>query len=192
MPRNDMAQNETTRMHSDAWWQRAIEGALSRDESRRWQRHLKVCEACRREWQALAKVDRLLRTAPPVPQLSEDFTQRTVAQVVRRQRWRRLLSYVVGTLIVALVTVMVYDTVSSTFASLERTVSVLLSSWQLLFSSLMRTSVDLIVTGKAIAPLLVAMVSGMLLFLMPNGALATMMFVWFSRRGRASSAAQST
>jgi anti-sigma factor RsiW len=179
-------------MHSDAWWQRAIEGALSRDESRRWQRHLKVCEACRREWQALAKVDRLLRTAPPVPQLSEDFTQRTVAQVVRRQRWRRLLSYVVGTLIVALVTVMVYDTVSSTFASLERTVSVLLSSWQLLFSSLMRTSVDLIVTGKAIAPLLVAMVSGMLLFLMPNGALATMMFVWFSRRGRASSAAQST
>jgi anti-sigma factor RsiW len=179
-------------MHSDAWWQRAIEGALSPDESRRWQRHLKVCEACRREWQALAKVDRLLRTAPPVPQLSEDFTQRTVAQVVRRQRWRRLLSYVVGTLIVALVTVMVYDTVSSTFASLERTVSVLLSSWQLLFSSLMRTSVDLIVTGKAIAPLLVAMVSGMLLFLMPNGALATMMFVWFSRRGRASSAAQST
>ncbi len=67
-------------MHSDEWWMRAMDGALTLEEQRAWEGHLSQCAACREEWRALMELDQLFESVPvAVP--SADFTAKTLVRL---------------------------------------------------------------------------------------------------------------
>lgn len=169
-------------LHSDAWWMRAFEGELSAQESLLWEAHLQQCEKCRVEWDAIMRVDMLLRTAPPPPSVAESFAVQTAVRVVQKQRLRRLLSFWATSLLVVLVSWIVLGFLGSTYSSLGRVVGFVISGRQVLFGSLMRTLVSLFVSWKTVLPGVLALVGTAFLLLMPNGILATLLIFWFARR----------
>lgn len=183
MPRDPM-----TDMHSEAWWMRALEGELSCEEERDWQAHLKQCPSCQREWAALMQVDMILRTAAPPPLLAEDFTDRTVMMITRKQKLRYMLRFVVGFLIFALVAWIGFSYFDATLAALVRAITVVISGRQILFAAFMRTLVGLAITVKTLLPLILGIAAALFLFLTPNSVLATVMMVWFSQKKRARAA----
>jgi len=183
MPRDPM-----TDMHSDAWWMRALEGELSREEEQDWEAHLRQCPSCQREWAAMTQVDMILRTAAPPPLLSDDFAARTVTMITRQQKLRYMLRFVAGFLIVALVAWIGFSYFDATLASLVRAVSVVISGRQILFAAFMRTLVGLAIAVKALLPLILGIAGALFLFLTPNSVLATVVMVWFSQKKRARAA----
>ena len=183
-----MPRDPITDMHSDAWWMRAFEGELSRAEEEEWQAHLVQCQSCRREWEAMTQVDMVLRTASPPPLLPEGFTARTVTTITRKQKLRHMLRFVAGFLIFVLVAWIGFSYFDSTLASLIRAVTAVISGRQILFAAFVRTLVGLVVTAKALVPLMFGVAGAILLLMTPNSVLATVMVVWFSRRKRAGGA----
>jgi len=186
MPRDPM--ND---IHSEAWWMRALDGELSREEEKDWQAHLMQCPSCHREWAAMTQVDMILRTAAPPPLLTADFTERTVAMITRQQKLRYMLRFVVGFLIVALVAWIGFSYFDATLASLVRAITVMISGRQILFAAFMRTLVGLAIAVKTLLPLILGITAALFLFLTPNSVLATVMMVQYSqkKRARAASAA---
>jgi len=169
-------------LHSDEWWLHVLGEELSSQEADLWQAHLERCEQCRLEWQAMAHIDTLLRTASPPPLLPDNFTARTVARVMQKQRLQRLLGFLGGTLIVTLVSWMVLSFLGATYISLGRFVSLVILGNQVLFGSLMRTGLGLFVIWKMMLPCIVGGVGVLFMLLMPNGILATLLILWISRR----------
>ncbi len=175
-------------MHGDAWWVRALEGALTPEQQRRWEAHLQTCDRCRLEWEAIQQVDLWLdevkteaQTLSP-PALSPAFTDQTVKRIRQRQRLRRLLSFLAGTLIVALVSVLVLGQVSSVVVSLEHGLSAALTARQALFNSFVSIVVNVIAAWKAALPFLVGFALLTFLLLMPNGLIATLVVFWLAKR----------
>ncbi|MGC9347424.1 MAG: anti-sigma factor family protein [Anaerolineae bacterium] len=171
-------------MHSEAWWIRLLDGDLTSEEQRRWERHLSTCSKCQREWAALVRVDEVMRAMPEPPKLSQQFTDATVSIVRRKQRLRRLLGLLGGGLIVALVSVLVFAYIGSAYAALEHSLGVLISARQILFRSLIQTWVSLIVTWKSILPFAIGLTVVTYLLIMPNGLMVTLGLLWLSRRRR--------
>ncbi len=169
-------------MHSEEWWVRVMENALSPDEQEAWDRHLSTCVQCQREWAALASVDEFLRLAPAPPPLPRDFTLVTVQRIAEKQRLRRLLSFIAGTLIVAVVAVVVFAVVGYAYTSMERGIGAVISARQILFQSLVHSLVGLILTWKAALPFIVGVTVAVYLVIMPNGMLVTAALFWLSRR----------
>ncbi len=161
-----------------------MEGALSPDEQEAWDRHLLGCVQCQREWAALASVDEFLRLAPAPPPLSRDFTAVTVERIAQKQRLRRLLSFIAGTLIVAVVAVVVFAALGYAYTSMERGIGAVIFARQILFQSLVHTLVGLIVSWKAALPFIVGATVAVYLVMMPNGLLVTAALFWLSRGRR--------
>lgn len=172
-------------LHSDEWWMRVYEDDLSDVERRLWAEHLKGCEPCYREWKALTQLDLVLQAAPSPPPLPVDFTKRTVDQVQRKRQIRWVLSFVAGLLIVLLVAVVELSVLSSTVATLDRGVTVLVSGRQLLFGAFMRALVDFFVSWQTLLPIILVVACVAFLMTMPNSLLATWAFMWISDRQRA-------
>jgi len=177
MPRNDIDD-----MHSDAWWMRVMDNDLTLDEERRWQAHLAECQMCRLEWEAIARVDVMLRTAAPPPKLPDDFTMRTVTQITRKQKLRRLLSFMAGVVIFAVVAWAGGICFDVTLASVVRAVNAVISSRQILLAAFVRTLVGLTATVQTFLPLMFGLAAAGMLFLAPNSLMATAVFVWYRRR----------
>ncbi len=168
-------------LHSDAWWMRAIEGALSEDEDRLWQAHLAQCETCRIQWEAIIQVHTLLSAAPPPPPLSSDFTSKTTAQILQKQRLRRLLNFLGSVIIFAMVSWMVLSFLSTTYVSIAQWASFMIAGRQALFSSFLRTAMSLFMSWKSIFPYALTLAGLAILLLMPNGIVATLLIFWVSR-----------
>lgn len=172
-------------MHSDEWWMKVWEGDLTVEESRLWEAHLAQCAACRQEWEALTRVEDMLRVAPPLPAMSAEFSVRVVEHVVRRQRLKRLLTFLGGLFVIAFIAGCVLLTIGPAFFSVERLLLALYTARHLLFGALVRTVVGLLSVWEMVVPLVI-LVSGLgFLLLMPNSILATVALFWFSRRRKA-------
>lgn len=171
-------------VHSDAWWMRVCEGMLSPQEEAHWQAHLAQCETCRQEWAAMARIDVLLRTAAPPPMLALDFTVRTVECITHKQKLRQMLRFVVGMVVLGLVAWIGWAYFGTALSGAVRALTIMISGRQVLFAALMRTLVGLAVTVKSLLPLLLGIAGATLLFLMPNGILASIALVWFTQRKR--------
>ncbi|HNT75022.1 MAG TPA: hypothetical protein PKH77_08395 [Anaerolineae bacterium] len=168
--------------HSEEWWERAFEDDISVQEARLWEKHLVQCAECRREWEALRQLDTILRTAPPAPMLDASFTTRTVTRAVQKQHLRSLLSFLGSAFIIALVAWVVLNFLGNAYVSLGHALHVVRSEWQLLFTSLLQTVLALFTGWKIILPFLLGLAALSFLLLMPNGVLATLLFLWLSRR----------
>lgn len=176
-------------MHNETWWIRLLDGDLTYEEQRRWEAHLSTCLTCQRKWAAHRRLDELMRAVPEPPPLSAQFTEATVNIIHRRQRLRRLLSFLGGGLIVVLVSVLVFAYVGAAYAALEHSLGVVLSARQILFRSLIQTWVGLIVSWKSILPFVIGLTVVTYLLIMPNGVMVTLGLLWLSRRRRPASTA---
>ena len=172
-------------VHSDAWWMRVCEDALSPQEEADWQVHLVQCEACRLEWVALTHVDMLLRCAAPPPLLAPDFAAQTVERIVHKQKVRHMLRFVIGMLALGLVAWIGWSYFAVMLAGVVRVLDVVISGHQILFAALVRTLGGLAAMATALLPLILGITGVILLFLTPNSVLASVAFVWFSRHKRA-------
>lgn len=173
-------------MHTDQWWVRLSADDLTLEERADWEVHLGSCGRCRGMWQRLHRVDDVLRRASPPPELSADFTARTVYRITQRQRLRRLLGFLAGILIVAVVSLVIISYIGAAYTSLERGLGAVISARQLLFRSLVRTIVGLALSWQAAVPFLVATALLTYLLVMPNGVLVTVALLWLSNRHRTS------
>ena len=185
MPDKHMPGNDN-RMHSDAWWIRALDGELTSEEQRAWEAHLVRCARCRLEWEALAGMDRLFVTTP-VPASSPDFVAKTAAKVGRAAWRQRLASLLGGLFIVAVLIVAEILAFNAIFSGVTRVGGTLLASRDLLFQAWMRIWVSLIALGDATLPLMCIGLAAALLLVMPNGILATLTFLLVRRQRRAQS-----
>jgi len=168
--------------HSEEWWLRAFEDDFSTQEAHLWEEHLLQCAECRLEWDALRQVDAMLRAAPPPPVLSTSFTARTVTQATQKQRLRSLLSFLGSAFIIVLVSWSVLSFLGSAYVSLGHTLQVVFWERQMLFSSLVQTLLALLTSWKTLLPFLLGLAGLSFLLLMPNSVLATLLFLWLSRR----------
>lgn len=184
-----MPRNHIEDMHSDAWWMRVMDGALTQDEERRWRAHLAGCQMCRLEWDAIARVDLMLRTAAPPPVVPEAFTLRTVATITRKQKLRRLLSFMAGFVIFTIVAWVGIAYFDVTLASVVHTINSVISSRRILLEAFVRTLVGLTATVQTFLPLMFGIAGASLLLVAPNSLMATAVFVWYRRRHSRNSAA---
>ncbi len=168
--------------HSEEWWLRAFEDDLTAQEAHLWEEHLGQCAECRLEWDALHQVDTILRTAPPPPVLNVNFTAQTVTQVTQKQHLRILLSFLGSAFIIILVSWSVLSFLGNAYVSVGHTLHVVFTERQMLFSSLVQTLLALITSWKMILPFLLGLAGLSFLLLMPNSMLATLLFLWLSRR----------
>jgi len=171
-------------LHSEAWWIRVLDDELTPDEEVRWGAHLLECESCRQELAALARVDLFLSQVPAPPALPADFTDRTVQMIARRQRWRRMLSFLAGSLVVTVASLLVAGVADSMFSSFEQGVGLMFSARALLFHSFVQTVLALLVSWRTILPYLVGTALVAYALVMPNGLLMTFAIVWLSSRRR--------
>ncbi|MBD3257164.1 hypothetical protein GF377_01930 [candidate division GN15 bacterium] len=171
-------------MHSEAWWIRLLDGDLTSEEQRRWEMHLSTCLTCQKEWAALLRLDEVMRAVPEPPKLSQRFTDTTVGIVRRKQRLRRLLSFLGGGLILTLVSVLVFAYIGSAYAALEHSLDVVISARQILFRSLIQTWVSLIVSWRSLLPFAIGLTVATYLLIMPNGLMVTLGLLWLSRHRR--------
>ncbi len=171
-------------MHDEAWWVRLMDGALTDEERRAWQAHLGHCPDCRREWSMVSAVEEALLSAPAPPRLSPDFTIVTTQRILQRQRRRRLLSALVGTLIVVAITAVILRYLGAAYMAVESTVSAVLAARQMLFRSLMHILVGLMVSWRAVLPFVAGLTLLVYLIVMPNGLMVTAALLWLSRRRR--------
>lgn len=73
-------------MHSDMWWMKVSEEALTPEERAAWQAHLASCSSCAREWAVWQRMEQALRRAPLVPPPPADFAARTAALIAAQRR----------------------------------------------------------------------------------------------------------
>ncbi len=169
-------------IHTEAWWIRALEDALTPEEARQWAAHRARCADCQREWDAMRHVERWLQAPPAVPALPELFTAQTVARATQRlQRQRWWMSFA-ATLMVGLVTWFVLSSLGMAVVHLERLIQTLLIGWQPLLGSLTRALMGLSLVWRDVLPLVAGGIVGCVVLLMPNGVIATAMLVWLARR----------
>lgn len=168
-------------MHSEIWWERALDGELSAEEQRLWDEHLASCEPCRQEWAALAQVDWMLRMTP-APALPVGFEQRTLARVHQSHRQRRALTMLAGGVGLLLLVVLAGFTLTTTFLTLGQTLDFIVAEWNILLVTLVRPLISILVAARVLIPLLLLAAAISLLVLIPNGALATLAYLWVSRR----------
>jgi hypothetical protein len=173
-----------TTMHSEAWWIRLMDDALTPEERLEWEIHLQGCVRCQQEWEMLTVVDRYLVAAPPVPELPPSFTVDTVVCIQRRQRLRKAMSAIAGTLIVVGVTVLVFSYVGAAYSALEWALGAVLSARQMLFRSLMQTFVGLVLGWRAALPYIGGITALIFLLMIPNTALVGGALLWLARRRR--------
>lgn len=175
-------------MHSDEWWMRAMDGALTLEEQQAWEGHLLQCAACREEWQALMELDQLFESVPvAVP--PADFTAKTLVRLDATRRRRRLWSFL-GIVFLGLVVLTVEILMfGNAYIDIRRVVLAVVASQDLLAQALMRVTVGLIAFGKTLVPFLLGAAGLLTFFMMPNGALATVA-VFAVRQRRRRQAAQ--
>ncbi|MGC9467085.1 MAG: anti-sigma factor family protein [Anaerolineae bacterium] len=183
-PLRDRQRDVLPDMHSEAWWIRLTEDDLTAQERELWHAHLQECEACRAEWEALAYVDEILRQAPTPPPLSPGFTDETVIKIVRRQRLHRLLTFLVGVVIVAVVSAIILGYTGSVYASVGRRLGAIVSARQMLFQSLVQTFVGVMLAWRTALPFILGGIALAFLLVMPNGLLMTVALVWLTNRQR--------
>lgn len=179
-----MPRDHTDDMHSDAWWMRVLESELTPEEERQWHAHLELCQTCRREWEALERIDTLMRTATPPPALPPNFATHTVKLIARKQKRRRLVSFLAGLLIFTLVAWIGLAYFDTTLASLVRAANAIIFSRQILFAALVHTLTELAIAIKALLPLMLGITGAALLLITPNGAIATTAILWYVRKRR--------
>lgn len=175
-------QDMSEELHTEAWWMRATEGALSAGEARQWETHLAHCETCRQMRAAMAAVDRRLRTAPPPPPLSADFTQATMARLQRQQQRQRWLVVFASVLIIAIAVWLCGSAFTSTLTTLNHTFRIIIAGRHFLLNALTQTLVGLLVSWRALVPFVAVLVGITGLWLMPNSILATLTLLWISRQ----------
>ncbi len=169
-------------MHSDAWWIRALDGDLSVNEQVQWEVHLRVCDECRLQWQAMMAVDMLMEQPITVPQLDASFTVATVQKIEEKQRLKRILRFMAGTLIIGLVTLFVFSMVTSALSSVEQVFGVAFSARHTLVNALVDTLVNLVVSWQAILPIAIGGALIAFALLVPNGILAAVLYTRRRRR----------
>lgn len=167
--------------HSDRWLERALDGELSTEEQQWWEAHRATCEACRQEWAALAQLDWMLQRAP-APLVPAGFEQRTLARVQRSWRRQRRQTLLTGWLSLFLLIVLVGSLVTPAFLTLRQAVGLFLAEWTIWLEALARPLIGFLVTVRLTFPLLLLGAGLILLLLIPNGALATLAYVWLNRR----------
>jgi len=172
-------------LHSEAWWIRVLDDELTPDEEVRWGAHLLQCESCRQELAALTRVDLFLSQVPAPPALPAGFTDATVQLIARRQRWRRMLSFLAGSLVIALTSLLVVGVARSTLSSFELGVGVMFFARDTLFHSLVQTMLALLVRWRTILPYMVGTALVAYALVVPDGLLMTFAVVWLSSRRRA-------
>lgn len=169
-------------LHSDSWWERVLDGELTCAEELVWQAHLAECSVCRYELSSMMQVDTMLRTGLPAPQLSPEFKMKTVNRIDRQFRLRRWLNSIASIFLITLVTWFVLGSMNGAFDTVSRAVNALIAGREVLWGSLVRTALGLLVTWKAMLPLIVGWTLLSFLLLVPNGLMATLAVFWFSRR----------
>ncbi len=132
----------------------------------------------------VSAVEEALLSAPVPPRLSPDFTIVTTQRILQRQRRRRLLSALVGALIVVAITAVILRYLGAAYMAVESTVSAVLAARQMLFRSLMHTLVGLMVSWRAVLPFVAGLTLLVYLIVMPNGLMVTAALLWLSRRRR--------
>ncbi len=168
-------------MHSDTWWERALEGTLSPAEARSWQAHLASCADCRVQWAALEQLDAVLRDAPFPPLLPVNFTVRTVAKFQRRRRMR-LVWGMLGTIVfVAVAFGLMYLFLGPVFFRIDGVMTAVLAGRTLWLQSLNRLLLSLFNARGVFVSLLLGTVLLLSLLLTPNSVVATLAFVWLTR-----------
>jgi len=172
-------------MHSEVWWIRVLDDELTPDEEVRWEAHLLACESCRQELAALTRVDVFLSQVPAPPALPAGFTDATVQLIANKQRWHRMLSFLAGVLVIAVISLLVVGAAGSMLSSFEQGVGVMFSARAILFHSFIQTVLALLVRWRMIMPYMVGTALVAYALVMPNGLLMTFAFVWLSSRRRA-------
>ena len=163
-------------MHSEAWWIKALDGELNPAEQVLWERHLVECQNCRVEWAALAQLDAMLCAAPrPVP--PADFVAKTVARTLVEHRQRRLWMLLGVSLLTLLLGAGIVWGLSAAYSDFNRLLAAVIFSWDVLAQAFTHTALSLMLTGRAVAPLVLLGALGLLLAFMPNGILATVAVV---------------
>jgi hypothetical protein len=71
---------------------------------------------------------------------------------------------------------------ATTFLTVEQTLGFVVAEWNILLVTLVRPLVSLLVAARVLIPLLLLAAGVSLLVLIPNGALATLAYLWVSRR----------
>lgn len=168
--------------HSDEWWMHVRDEVLSYEEEIAWQNHLSSCQECREEWNAMQKLNSLLVHAPAVPKLSPEFKINTLQIITRKQRFRRMLSIFVGTVIVAAVSLWIFTAFDNVYQTLEQSFRVIFSARYVLLSSLVQVFLGLIEGWRSSLPFFVGLTILVFMLLMPNSAMVTLAVVWYSRR----------
>ncbi len=169
-------------MHNDEWWMRVWDADLSPEESRAWEQHLQVCDRCRREWEALLRVDAVLTNAPPPPPITADFTERTVQRIEHRQWMRYWMMQLGGVTVVSLVSLGALYYLGTTIVQLDQLLNVLRAGWAVLLPPLISLVVTLMSLASEVLPVAVGLAGMLLLLMMPNGILATVALLLFGRR----------
>ena len=172
-------------MHGEAWWIRVLDDELTPSEGVRWEAHLLACESCRQELAALTRVDVFLSRAPAPPALPAGFTDATVRMIANKQRWHRMLSFLAGSLVVGVASLLVAGVAGSMLSSFEQGVGVMFAARQILFHSFVQTMLALLVRWRTLLPYMLGTALVAYALVMPNGLLMTFAFVWLSSRRRA-------
>ena len=172
-------------LHSEAWWIRVLDDELTPDEEVRWGAHLLQCESCRQELAALTRVDLFLSQVPAPPALPAGFTDATVQLIANKQRWYRMLSFLAGSLVIALTSLLVVGVARSALSSFELGVGVMFFARDILFHSLVQTMLALLVRWRTILPYVVGTALVAYALVVPDGLLMTFAIVWLSSRRRA-------
>ncbi len=168
--------------HSDGWWMHVCDEALTPEEEYLWEQHLSNCENCRLEWAAIQRLDLLLQSPPALPSLSPDFASRTLTQISKQQRLRRILSFIAGSVIVAAVSLGFYVLLQNFYSIADQYLRVIFSARYILISSTVQIVLGLIEEWRMLLPFFVGSTILIFMLLMPNSALVTFALVWYSRR----------
>lgn len=168
-------------MHSDTWWMRALDGELSPAEARDWEAHRLMCSKCRLEWEALTQADTLLRVAPALPSLPEDFTGRTVARILRQRRQRLALGIAGGLVVVSVALFLELQFLGPAFFRIDHALTAIMAGRIVWLQSLNRLLVSLLSARETILMLVVGGLGLLGVLLTPNSVFATLAFVWLTR-----------
>ncbi len=168
-------------MHSEAWWIKALDGDLSPSEQTGWEQHLNECSTCRVEWAALAQLEMTLRMAPVIIPPA-DLAAKTTARAVEMRRQRRLWMLLGVSFLTVLLGAGVLMALGTVYWDMNRLLSAMIFSKEVLGQALMRTFVGLMIAGRSFSPLLLALAAALLFLFMPHGVLATVTVVMLRRQ----------
>ena len=172
------------KMHSEAWWTRAMDAELSPEEERAWQQHLATCASCRAEWKAWLEVETLFQSAP-LPELPAAFVEDTLARWEAARRRRYAIGLVSAFFLILLVWGLILVSGSSCLRDILNAGDVLLASRELLFHALLRVGASLTGLGSNIFPWLLGACAFLYFSLVFNGTLAATVTLLLVNKKRA-------